>query len=123
MDSLVSSIVTEICQLDIFQSKRQFGNTETDIKLLQKNLTDAIRKITNSTAEHICTILHNSSQYPNAKDEEHVKEGNQEDVTSGIQDCSTFGGDLPQTVEVNHILLKKSPSLHLKKHLAMKRNK
>lgn len=32
MDSLVSSIVTEICQLDIFQSKR--ANTETDIKLV-----------------------------------------------------------------------------------------
>lgn len=126
MDSLVSSIVTEICQLDIFQSKRQNGNTEIDIKL--KNLTDAIRKITNSTAEHICTILHKAltgrgkyltqvdklnksidksagtgkppkTQYPNAKDEEHVQEGNQEDVTSGIQDCTTFGGDLPQTVE------------------------
>lgn len=34
-----------------------------------------------------------------------VVEGNQEDVASGIQDCTTFGGDLPQTVEVNHILL------------------
>jgi len=34
MDSLVSSIVTEICQLDIFQSKCQNGNTETDIKLV-----------------------------------------------------------------------------------------
>lgn len=73
--------------------------------LLQKNLTDTIRKITNSTAEHICTILHKAStgrrkyltqvdklnksidkqsagtgkplktQYPNAKDEEHVKGG------------------------------------------------
>lgn len=34
MDSLVSSIVKEICQLDIFQSKRQNANTETDIKLV-----------------------------------------------------------------------------------------
>lgn len=34
MDSLVSSIVTEICQLDIFQSELQNGNTETDIKLV-----------------------------------------------------------------------------------------
>ncbi len=34
MDSLVTSIVTEICQLDIFQSKRQNGNPETDIKMV-----------------------------------------------------------------------------------------
>ncbi len=34
MDSLVTSIVTEICQLDIFQSKCQIGNPETDIKMV-----------------------------------------------------------------------------------------
>ncbi len=34
MDSLVTSIVTEICQLDIFQSKCQNGNPETDIKMV-----------------------------------------------------------------------------------------
>lgn len=34
MDSLVTSIVTEICRLDIFQSKRQNGNPEIDIKMV-----------------------------------------------------------------------------------------
>lgn len=34
MDSLVSSIVTEICQLYIFQSNLPNGNTEIDIKLV-----------------------------------------------------------------------------------------
>ncbi|XP_052416305.1 zinc finger protein 883 isoform X2 [Carassius gibelio] len=114
MDSLVTSIVAEICQLDIFQSERRNGNPETDIKM---NLTDAIRKITNSTAEHICRILHKASSgsrkdltqpdqinhmveqqyagsgrplYTHIKDEEHVKGGDQQgftsDVVSGIQE-------------------------------------
>ncbi|XP_016393567.1 zinc finger protein OZF-like isoform X1 [Sinocyclocheilus rhinocerous] len=108
MDSLVTSIVTEICQLDIFQSKRQNGNPETDIKM---NLTAAIRKITNSAAEHICRILHKASsgsrkdltqpdqvdhmveqQFAGSgrplnthiKDEEHVKGGDQQDFTSDV---------------------------------------
>ncbi|XP_043099041.1 zinc finger protein 436-like isoform X2 [Puntigrus tetrazona] len=108
MDSLVSSLVTEICQLDIFQSKRQNGNPETDIKM---NLTAAIRRITNSTAEHICRILHTASNGPrkdlirsdqvnhtgeqrssgsgrplNAyiRDEEHVQGGDRRDLTSGV---------------------------------------
>ncbi|XP_067257113.1 zinc finger protein 436-like isoform X1 [Chanodichthys erythropterus] len=122
MDSLVSSIVIEICQLDIFQSELQNGNTETDIKL--KNLTAAIRKMTNSTAEHICRILQKAltgprkdlaqadklnnsieqqsagkgipltTQYPNIQDEEHIEE----DVTS-YESGTTSGEDLPQTVE------------------------
>lgn len=49
MDSLVSSIVTEICQLDIFQSKLQNGNTESDIKLVSplKCIVIDILKIVN----------------------------------------------------------------------------
>ncbi|KTG38381.1 hypothetical protein cypCar_00018055 [Cyprinus carpio] len=58
MDSLVTSIVAEICQLDIFQSERRNGNLDTDIKM---NLTAAVRKIANSTAEHICRVLHKAS--------------------------------------------------------------
>ncbi|KAK2913311.1 hypothetical protein Q8A67_001710 [Cirrhinus molitorella] len=122
MDSLVTSIVTEICQqLDIFQSKRQNGNPDTDIKM---NLTAAIRKITHLTAEHICRILHTASSGPrkdltqsdqinhiieqqtHIKDKEHVKEGDQQDVTSdvvsGIQqslNCITSSEHLLQTVE------------------------
>ncbi|XP_073692575.1 uncharacterized protein [Garra rufa] len=111
MDSLVTSIVTEICQqLDIFQSKRRNGNPDTDIKM---NLTAAIRKITNSTAEHICKILHITSSGPRKdqinhsikqqtriKDEEHAKGEDEQDYTSdavlGIHQSS---GHLLQTVE------------------------
>ncbi|XP_050971079.1 zinc finger protein OZF isoform X2 [Labeo rohita] len=106
---------------DISQSKRQNGNADTDIKM---NLTAAIRKITNSTAEHICRILHTASSGPrkdltqpdqinhmveqqtHIKDEEHVKGGDQQDYTSevvsGIQEslnCISSGGHLLQTVE------------------------
>lgn len=34
MDGLVTSIVAEICQLDIFQSERRNGNLDTDIKMV-----------------------------------------------------------------------------------------
>ncbi|XP_018962373.2 histone-lysine N-methyltransferase PRDM9-like isoform X2 [Cyprinus carpio] len=108
MDGLVTSIVAEICQLDIFQSERRNGNLDTDIKM---NLTAAVRKIANSTAEHICRVLHKASsgsrkdltrpdqvnhtveqQFAGSgrslnthiKDEEHVKGGDRQDFTSDV---------------------------------------
>lgn len=76
--------------------------------MIHKNLTAAIRKITNSTAEHICRILHTASNGPrkyltqpdqvnhmveqqfagsgrplntHIKDEEHVKGGSSHNET------------------------------------------